>query len=182
MPTPQQILTPGRALGGFQRAADQFLGARPVEPAAALRGVHRFGDAEPEVPEIMAEGDGALPVDRGVEPGVDIGERIGDHMRGGIGDAVEALGRGRARGIRSARRWCRAQSRGRRSAAKGSASRARSYTVRSGTSYQRLSAQLFRPSSTSCTPLAPFDQAEMPGRVGATWRRKSSHWILKPLS
>jgi len=37
-------------LGGLQRMADQFTGAVPVEAHAALRGVHGFGDAEPEVP------------------------------------------------------------------------------------------------------------------------------------
>ena len=76
-------------LGGVERAADQFLRAVPVEAGAALRGVHRFGDAEPEVPEVMAERDGLVPVDRGVEPGINVGERIGHHMRGRIGDAVE---------------------------------------------------------------------------------------------
>ena len=30
-----------------------------------------------------------VPVDRGIEPGIAVGERIGDHMRGRIGDAVE---------------------------------------------------------------------------------------------
>ena len=63
-------------------------------PHAALRGVHRLGDAEPERPEMAAEGDGGVPVDRGVEPRIAVGERIGDDMRRRIGDAVERrLGR-----------------------------------------------------------------------------------------
>src|SRR5215213_6132409 len=37
------------AFGGIERAADQLLRAVPIEPHAALRGVHRFGDAEPEI-------------------------------------------------------------------------------------------------------------------------------------
>ena len=44
------------ARGGSVRCAP-----RPVEAHAALRGVHRLGDAEPEVPEIFAERDGACP-------------------------------------------------------------------------------------------------------------------------
>ena len=96
-----------RALGGVERMADQLLGARPVEPAAALRRVHRFGDAEAEVPQIMAKRDGPLPVDGRVEPRIDVGERIGDHMRGRIGDAVESRSLPFF-GTRSARRWRRA--------------------------------------------------------------------------
>ena len=35
--------------------------ARPVEAHAALRGVHRFGDAEAQIEEMMAEGERAAP-------------------------------------------------------------------------------------------------------------------------
>ena len=79
----------GPCPGGLERAADQLPGAAPVEAHAALRGVHRLGDAEAEVPEIVAKRDGLVPVDRRVEPGVIVGERIGDHMRGRVGDAAE---------------------------------------------------------------------------------------------
>ena len=58
-------LDAGPALGGVERVADQLLGARPIEPAAALRRVHRFGDAESEVPQIMPKRDGFLPIDGG---------------------------------------------------------------------------------------------------------------------
>ena len=37
------------------RAADQLLRLGPAQPHAALRGVHGLGDAEPEVPQPMAE-------------------------------------------------------------------------------------------------------------------------------
>ena len=80
------------ALGGFERMADQFARPRPVEPHAALGGVHRLGDAKPEIPQIMAKRDGLLPVDRRIEPRVDVGERIGHHMGRRVGDAVEAPG------------------------------------------------------------------------------------------
>ena len=66
--------------------ADQFLGAGPIEPAAALRRIHGFGDAEAEIPEIVAECDGFVPVDRGIVPGIDLGERIGDDVRSRVRD------------------------------------------------------------------------------------------------
>ena len=79
----------GEVLRRVDAAADQFERAWPVHAHAALRGIHRFGDAEAEAPQMAAERDGALPVDRGIEPGIGIGQRIGDHMRGRIGDAAE---------------------------------------------------------------------------------------------
>jgi hypothetical protein len=54
-----------------------------------LRGVHRFGDAEAEVPDMLAEGDGLVPVDRGRQPGIDIGKGIGDDMDGGKRHAIQ---------------------------------------------------------------------------------------------
>ena len=63
------------------RALDQFQRGRPVQPHAALRGIHRFGDAEAEIPDMFAKGDGLVPVDRGRQPRIDIGQRIGHHMR-----------------------------------------------------------------------------------------------------
>ena len=73
----------------IEAAADQFERCRPVDAHAALGGIHGLGDAEPERPQVPAECDGALPVDGGIEPGVAIGQRIGDDMRGGVGDAAE---------------------------------------------------------------------------------------------
>ena len=62
------------------RAADQLERGRPVQAHAALRGVHRLGHAEPEVPEPAAVGDGRVPVDRAAHPGVDRGQRVGDDV------------------------------------------------------------------------------------------------------
>ena len=99
MPAPEPISAPGKSFARVEAAADQFQRVRPVQAHAALRGVHRFGDAEAERPQVPAERDGALPVDRGVEPGIAVGQRIGDDMRGGVGDAVERrLRRGKWRG------------------------------------------------------------------------------------
>ena len=39
------------------------MGARPVEAHAALGGVHRFGNAETEIEQVMAEGQCPVPVD-----------------------------------------------------------------------------------------------------------------------
>ena len=79
----------GEILGGVEAAPDQLQRVRPVHAHAALRGVHRLGDAEAERPQMPAERDGRVPVDRGVEPRIAVGERIGDHMRRRIGDAIE---------------------------------------------------------------------------------------------
>ena len=92
---------------GVEAAPDQFERSFPVEAHAALRGVHRFGDAEAQRPQILAKGDGAVPVDRGVEPRIVVGQRIGDDMRGRIGDAVER--RGGFREMRAAAWLCRAR-------------------------------------------------------------------------
>ena len=62
------------------RPADQLERGRPVEAHAALRGIHRLGHAEPEVPEPAAAGDGRIPVDRAADPGVERGPWIGDDM------------------------------------------------------------------------------------------------------
>ena len=74
------------------RAPDQLARGRPVQPHAALGGVHRFGDAESERPEMLAIGQCRLPVEGGVEPGVCVGVRVVDDMGGGIGDAGQGLG------------------------------------------------------------------------------------------
>ena len=47
----------------IDRALNQLQRGRPVQPHAALRGVHRLRDAEAEVPDVLAEGHGAVPVD-----------------------------------------------------------------------------------------------------------------------
>src|SRR5215208_5067097 len=108
-------------LRGGDRALDQLERHRPVEPHAALRRIHRLGDAEPEVPEVLAEGDGALPIWRHLEPGIDLGERVDDHVGGGKRDAVkrpahalgEVLGDRHIEALEPARRGRQAQRKGR---------------------------------------------------------------------
>ncbi len=53
----------GARPGFGQRALDQLQRPCPVEAHAALGGVHRLGDTEAEIPEIVPEGERALPVD-----------------------------------------------------------------------------------------------------------------------
>ena len=82
------------ALGCREALADQLERARPVQAHAALGGVHRLGDAQPQVPKMLAKRDGARPVDRRLEPGVDIRERVGDHVGRCERHPVERAGRG----------------------------------------------------------------------------------------
>ncbi len=79
----------GVVLRGVERAADELQRGRPVQAHAALRGVHGLGHAQTERPQALPVGDGAVPVDGALQPGVDGRERIGHHVRGGVGDAVE---------------------------------------------------------------------------------------------
>ena len=69
----------GARLG--DRAADQFLRICPVETHAALRGVHRLGDAEAEPPQMMTERHRPVPVDRRLRPR--IGHAQADRQRHG---------------------------------------------------------------------------------------------------
>ena len=46
-----------------RRAADQLARRRPVEPHAALRGVHRLGHAQAVRPQVAPEGERRLPVE-----------------------------------------------------------------------------------------------------------------------
>ncbi len=77
------------AARGFNAAADQFQRGWPVDAHAALGRVHGLRDAEPQAPEVLTKSNGAVPVDGAIEPRVVVRERIGDHVRGGKGDAVE---------------------------------------------------------------------------------------------
>ena len=108
MPAPEPISAPGKSLAASRLRRISSSECRPVQAHAALRGVHRLGDAEAERPQMPPERDGRVPVDRGVEPRIAVGERIGDHMRGRIGDAVERR-RGLGKFLRRAA-WCRARS------------------------------------------------------------------------
>src|SRR5262245_26056984 len=68
------------------------MGARPVEAHAALCGIHGLGDGEAEIDEVMAEGEGLLPVEDRRGRRLAALERIDHDMGGGEGYAVEALG------------------------------------------------------------------------------------------
>ena len=62
------------------RAADELLARLPIETHAALRGVHRLGDAEPVLPDVAPERQRALPIDDGRRGRADVGERIRDDV------------------------------------------------------------------------------------------------------
>ena len=70
------------------RAPDQLLRGAPVEPHAALRGVHRLGDSQAERPDVMAIAQSRVPVERHLERRIERRERIGDDMDGGHADAA----------------------------------------------------------------------------------------------
>ena len=74
------------------RAPDQLLGGGPVEAHPALSGVHGFRHSEPVAPDVAAEGERGLPVDRGRRDGADIGERVGHHVHGRVRDSRAAGG------------------------------------------------------------------------------------------
>jgi hypothetical protein len=89
VPQPEATSAPG-GLGRVERAAYQFERGRPVQAHAALRGVHRFGHAQAQRPQVAPVGDGGVPVDRAGQPRIHRRQRVGHDVRGGIGDAVEA--------------------------------------------------------------------------------------------
>ena len=97
----------GHRLRLGHRALDQLLGRPPVESHAALRGVHRLRDGEPERPEIAPIGERRVPVERDLERRIDGGERIGDDVDGCEGDAASD-GPGRRRDRPALRSACRA--------------------------------------------------------------------------
>ena len=84
------------------RAADQFERCRPVKSHAALRRVHRLGHAKAQRPEMAAVGDGGVPVDGGVKPGVLCGEWVGHHVCGGVGYPGKGARRSRGKIARHA--------------------------------------------------------------------------------
>ena len=78
-----EVGTHGCRFGGT--AGDQFARGEGVEPHVALRGVHGVGDAEPPRPDVVAEGEGGVPVDLGRLAGSVVGERLRHHVRGRVG-------------------------------------------------------------------------------------------------
>ncbi len=92
-----EVGTHGCRFGGT--AGDQFARGEGVEPHVALRGVHGVGDAEPPRPDVVAEGEGGVPVDLGRLAGSVVGERLRHHVRGRVGHpARERMPRLRERG------------------------------------------------------------------------------------
>ena len=68
-----------------QRPADQFARERPAEPHATLRRVHRFGDGEPERPEVAPVGERGFPVEGRLRERISVDERVTHDMRRGVG-------------------------------------------------------------------------------------------------
>ncbi len=68
-------------LCGTHGPLDQFQRGLPVHAHATLGRVHRFGESEPLVPEVLPEGQRRVPVDRGTRiPGVPLAQRVRNHM------------------------------------------------------------------------------------------------------
>jgi len=74
-------------LGLGDGTPDQLLGGFPVETHPALRCVHGLGDPQPVAPDVASEGEGSLPIDRGRCVRARVGERVRDHMDGGVREA-----------------------------------------------------------------------------------------------
>ncbi len=158
-------------------APDELERRRPIEAHAALGGVHRLGHRKAQPPQMLAVRDRALPIDRRLDPGIFVGQRIGDHMHGGKRPAVERPRGDRRKRTRGAGAVGLEPTRGCRQL------QARhDQTFSSGISTQRRSAQLCCPSSASCTPLAPASRSHGNGSPCATCRRNSSHCARKAFS
>ena len=150
----------------LHRTLDQFERSRPVQPHATLRGVHGFGHAKAEVPDVLAERNGPVPIDRRCQPRIGIGQRIGHHMRRGKRDAVQGAFEFRRK--RSRRRQaigldpaiggrqfqCQRRDRQYR-LVHDFGPLALPHTLIGATSIHRRSRQLCNAHSASCTPLAP---------------------------
>ncbi|MCY1517728.1 hypothetical protein D9M68_524250 [compost metagenome] len=147
----------GHVLRGIERAADQFERGRPIQAHAALRGVHRLGHAQAQGEQVAAVGDGGVPVDRALQPRVDGGERVGDDVRGRVGDAVELDARfgldrrGAAQGV------------GRERAARGGEGQRQCH----GVCFVRPSARAHRPNGGLATTRARPRPAARPWRLRA---------------
>ena len=148
------------------RTLDQFQRSRPIQPHAALRGIHCFGNAEPEVPDVLPKRNGPIPVDRGRQPRIGIGERIGHHMRRGKRHAVQGAFQFRRKNPRRRQsigldrsvggRQLQCQRRDRQyRLVHDFGPLALPHTLIGATSIQRRSRQLCNAHSASCTPLAP---------------------------
>ncbi len=170
----------GAVAGGVERAADQLLRLGPAEAHAALGGVHRLGDAEAEVPEVVAEAEGARP-SRWRASATGRCRRAGRrrHGRRRRRSRLKPVAVGLARAA-AARRWCRARGCGRRWGGSRVAMVRRSSA---GTSSQRRSRPALQAELGELHALGALDEA-----VGARARPRrrgggtSPTAALKPLS
>ena len=71
-----RAVPPGGARFG-ERAADQLARRGPIEPHAALGGVHRFRDPEPKGPQVAAVREGSVPIDARRGQRIRVGTRVG---------------------------------------------------------------------------------------------------------
>src|SRR6185437_2552738 len=71
------------------RPFDEFKRCRPIHTHATLRSIHRFRDTKTETPKVLTVGNGLIPVDCTIEPGVVVGEGVGDDMCRRESDAIE---------------------------------------------------------------------------------------------
>ena len=196
VPAPENTIGARRRARLRNAAADQLERRRPVEAHAALRGVHRFGDAEAERPQVAAKRERRVPVDRGGEPRIDVGARIGDDVRRGERDAVPRGVRGGQRPRRAARAACTARARRRRrKAERGHAAPAHPRCAlplpacrervrcSGGTSTQRRSLPALRcRARRAARPSRLRAGSSGTGSPVTTWRRNSSHSTLNALS
>ena len=179
MPAPEKTTAPGVARASATRAPDQLERRRPVEPHAALRGVHRFGDAETERPQVAAIRERRVPVDRRRSHGSTFAQRIGNDVRRGERDAVPsrlADGTGHEPAARIVYGAMPPASVGDRSRVGARSRRERRHVDPAPL------APALQPSSASWTPLAPSSRFHWKGPPSTTWRRNSSHSTLKALS
>ena len=100
---------PGEVLLRLQRAADQFERGGPIQAHAALGGVHAFGYAQAQRPQVAAVGNRRVPIDRALQPRVYRGQRVGHHVGGAVRDAVEGGARAARATSATRSKWRTAQ-------------------------------------------------------------------------
>ena len=180
MPAPEK--TSGALALAFRRVERRISSSAVGQsrPHAALRGVHRLGDAEAEVPQSAAVGDGRVPVDRRLQPGIDSASGSATTC------AAEKATRLKARCLAAGKRARRGEvglDGGRRAVGAQRERRHRRFHADppDSAAARRSSAarcQLCSAHSTSCTPLAPSTQV-VNGASSTTWRMNISHCDLE---
>ena len=71
------------------RPLDEFERCRPIDAHAALRSIHRFRDTKTETPKVLTIGNGFIPIDCTIEPGIVVGVGVGDDVSRRESDAIE---------------------------------------------------------------------------------------------